>query len=526
MVIATVDAQTKNTSMKTQLLRKKDLTFLSLFFAIAFLFTSCEKDDVPSSFTTSNLDVTFYGLTGDNKLLRMNAKNGSSILNTATISGLSSGARIMSIDFRPATGQLYGLGSDSRLYVINPETGSSIAIGSAAFLPAINGGIASIDFNPTVDRIRLVTNAGQNLRLHPETGAIAAIDGNISTPSGFVPAVVGIAYTNSKAGASTTTLYDIGLNANRLYVQNPPNDGVVNEVMPNAFEIPSTGQVGFDINGNNSVALASFNAPGVGFSKLFSIDLSSGQANFVVDLSATIIDLAIPTEPVAYAVSETNSLMIFNPATPQTVITKAITGLSGGENILGIDFRPVNGQLYALGSTSKLYTINLSSGAATAVGAAFTPALSGASFGFDFNPTVDRIRVVSNTGQNLRLNPNDGTVAATDGALNGAATTATAAAYTNNFAGATTTVLYVMDATKLYTQNPPNNGTLVNVGNLGITIDASNGFDISSKTGTAWAILTVGTTTKLYSINLTTGAATAVGDFGAKARGFAIGSGF
>jgi hypothetical protein len=186
----------------------------------------------------------------------------------------------------------------------------------------------------------------------------------------------------------------------------------------------------------------------------------------------------------------------------------------------------VNGQLYALGSTSRLYTINLSSGAATAVGAAFTPALSGASFGFDFNPTVDRIRVVSNTGQNLRLNPNDGTVAATDGALNGAATTGTAAAYTNNFAGATTTVLYVMDATKLYTQNPPNNGTLVNVGNLGITVDASNGFDISSKTGTAWAILTVGTTTKLYSINLTTGAATAAGDFGAKARGFAMGAGF
>ncbi|RXM57064.1 DUF4394 domain-containing protein [Chryseobacterium sp. CH1] len=30
---------------------------------------------------------------------------------------------------------------------------------------------------------------------------------------------------------------------------------------------------------------------------------------------------------------------------------------------------------------------------------------------------MDRIRVVSNTGQNLRLNPNDGTIAAVDLAL-------------------------------------------------------------------------------------------------------------
>src|SRR6266540_5506650 len=37
--------------------------------------------------------------------------------------------------------------------------------------------------------------------------------------------------------------------------------------------------------------------------------------------------------------------------------------------------------------------------------------LNGNSFGFDFNPVPDRIRLVSDGGQNIRLNPNDGTVA-------------------------------------------------------------------------------------------------------------------
>ncbi|MEJ7701366.1 MAG: DUF4394 domain-containing protein [Pyrinomonadaceae bacterium] len=96
---------------------------------------------------------------------------------------------------------------------------------------------------------------------------------------------------------------------------------------------------------------------------------------------------------------------------PNNVVNvAAITGLAAGENILGIDFRPATGQLYALGSSSRIYIINPRTGVATAVGAAGAFTLMGTDFGFDFNPTVDRIRIVSNTGQNLRVNPNDGTL--------------------------------------------------------------------------------------------------------------------
>ena len=78
----------------------------------------------------------------------------------------------------------------------------------------------------------------------------------------------------------------------------------------------------------------------------------------------------------------------------------------------------------------------------------------------------------------------------------------------------------------MYIQNPPNNGTLVEVGALGINVETGNGFDIGGRSNMAYGLLTVGTATKIYSINLSTGAATAVTDFPGLTRGFAVGLGF
>jgi hypothetical protein len=120
-----------------------------------------------------------------------------------------------------------------------------------------------------------------------------------------------------------------------------------------------------------------------------------------------------------FAVDTGNLLRHFNAAAPGTILgTVAITGLQPGEVVLGIDFRPATGQLYGLGSTSRVYVINPVTGAASPVDGAFTPGLTGTDFGFDFNPTVDRIRVVSDNEQNLRLNPDTGGIAATDLAIN------------------------------------------------------------------------------------------------------------
>ncbi|HEV8146615.1 MAG TPA: DUF4394 domain-containing protein [Bryobacteraceae bacterium] len=217
-----------------------------------------------------------------------------------------------------------------------------------------------------------------------------------------------------------------------------------------------------------------------------------------------------------------NQLLTINSATPGTILsTVGITGLQGGESILGIDFRPANGQLYGLGSTSRLYAINTATGAATQVGSAGAFTLSGTSFGFDFNPTVDRIRVISNTGQNIRLNPNDGTLAGTDTAINGGPTALVGSAYTNNFAGASSTLLYGIDANSdsLYSSLLPNTGTYTLVGSLGLDAIANVGFDIGSD-GIAFAaiqtqnILAQVGAAGLYTINLGNGLATLVGQIG------------
>ena len=238
-----------------------------------------------------------------------------------------------------------------------------------------------------------------------------------------------------------------------------------------------------------------------------------------------------PTGPavaeVIYAVTTSNSLIRFDSSSPGTILTiGAITGLQGGETILGIDFRPASRQLFGLGSTSRLYTINVTTGAATVVGTQFTTLLNGTAFGIDFNPTVDRLRVTSQADQNMRLNPNNAAIAGIDSTLAYAALDANAGAnpsivgnaYTNNFVGTTTTTLYDIDSNLdiLTTQNPPNNGTLNTVGPLGFNTSDLVGFDISRASLVAFASLTApaAATSSLFTINLTTGAATLVGTIG------------
>lgn len=474
-------------------------------------------------------DATVFALNDANQLVRLNIRNANAPLATTTITGagLMSGERMMSIDFRPATGQLYGVSNMSRLFVINTATAVARVIGSAPFTPAVTGSVVAIDFNPTVDRIRLVTNTGQDLRLNPETGTVAAVDGQINGAPGAT--ISAVAYTNNRAGATTTTLYDIDPATDRLYIQNPPNNGTLIDVGPLGLDI--TGAAGFDISPNDNsqgLVAVTFN----GSSELQQINLSTGRLQKLGNLPGTIIGLAIPTETVAYALDGSGNLLIFNPLSPSPV-AKAITGLQPGETLFGIDFRPVNGQLYAIGSTSRLYTINTSNGAAALVGSGpLSTLLVGNDVGFDFNPTVDRIRLVTSSGQNLRLNPETGAVAMVDGPLNPGTPTVTASAYTNNFAGATTTTLYnietSMNTARLFTQTPPNDGTLVPVGSLGVAAEGANGFDIGGTSGTAYALLRSNGTTVLYTVNLTNGSATAVGTLPGNpiVRGFALGLGF
>lgn len=229
-----------------------------------------------------------------------------------------------------------------------------------------------------------------------------------------------------------------------------------------------------------------------------------------------------------YAVDVNNTLIRFGSMTPGIVTQRAtISGLQIGEKILGIDFRPVDQQLYALGSTNRIYVLDTLSGAATQMGTtAFNPALSGTTFGFDFNPMADRLRVHGDDEQNLRLNQLTGQLAAIDSVIDFAAGDAriganpnlAGTAYTNSVVNATTTSLFAIDSDFdiLVSLPSPNNGRLVSIGTLGVNTTDFVGFDIAGNDGTAYASLTVPPAgiSGLYTVNLTNGSASFLGMIG------------
>lgn len=498
------------------------LASILLLGTVALTLFSCNNDDTnSSSMTPMAPDVNFTALTNTNAIVKYNARNLTTPTSTTAITGLPSGEKIVSIDYRPATGQLYALGTSNRLYFINEESGLATALGSASFTPAISGASANINFNPTVDRIRLVTPSGQNLRLHPELGTVAATDGSIN--GGLSPSIGAVAYTNSVVGAASTQLFDIDFTQDKLYLQNPPNNGTLEEV--GSLTVDFAGVGNFDILPDNSAALAVTYNNNV--STLFTVNLTTGKAEKIGVFGLAVIGIAFKTNPVAFAATTDNKLYRFDPTNPMMNSVNFV-GLLTSETVVGLDFRPATGTLYAITNQSRLLTINTANGQVTAVGVALTPALSGICFGFDFNPMVDRIRLVSNTGQNLRLHPDLGTVVATDTNLNPSTPAVSGAAYTNNFATTASTNLFVIDYTTniLYNQTPPNNGTLVAVGSLGIDVDSENGFDIGGSSNTAFALFKVGGMTAIYSVNLTSGAATKIKDFNITATAIAVGLGF
>ena len=205
-----------------------------------------------------------------------------------------------------------------------------------------------------------------------------------------------------------------------------------------------------------------------------------------------------------------------------------VSGYANGEtSLIGLDFRPANGALVAVGNAGGIYTVDTDTALLTFVAVMSVPP-TGASFGVDFNPTVDRLRIVSNTGQNLRVNVDTGatlvdTALTYPGPPVVSALGVVASAYTNNDADPNTaTTLFDIDLTldQVVVQSPANSGLLAATGKLGVDAGAAAGFDIYSvlRDGTtvdarAYAALTVGGTAGFYRISLLTGNADLVNTF-------------
>lgn len=565
---------------------------------------------------TANFTVTGSGTAANliavnaagNGLVRLTTTNPGNPTNVP-VTGLVAGDLLVGVDVRPQNRFLYGLGFNSgagtvRVYSINPDNGVANPLGAAPVsFTAADGATArpvtgtgfGFDFNPAVDRIRVITNTGQNFRLNPNNGLAVDGDGAAGNQmdgdqNGPTTTSAGAAYTNNQANnGGLTTLYTLDATSHSLYIQNPPNNGNQTAALPitlNGNPLNFSAVDGFDIEPGvnaavNNAAVASGSATAAlhvgGSTRLYSIDLTTGAATLLGFPGADLTSLAfVPsTPPPAIALDATGAnLLRFNSAQPNTVTTQTIdvASLGANESLVGIDFRPATGQLFGLAvssttNTGTLYLIDPQTGGLSrpgAVGAiAFVdnggtavPLPAAASgYGLDFNPQVDRLRVVTGNGLNFRVNPNDGApvdgnagAAGTqmDGAINGSGVAGvTGAAYTNNFAGATVTTLYTLDSAgdRLLIQNPPNDGTQttpVSVTLAGNPLDftAANGFDILSgittdtanapATGTGLVVLTVGGVTRIYSINLVTGTVQSFGTIGAgttEVRGFTVGRG-
>lgn len=200
----------------------------------------------------------------------------------SNITGITAGQRLVGIDYRPSNRLLYGLGYDTstgatQLYTIVPGASGVASVATPVnatpiTLPLGNAGAGNssirigFDFNPVADAIRVVSTNGSNIRLNPNTGGLAGTDTNLNyagtagtpvaapvaivtgAPTPTIPAaprVGAVAYTNSTAGATATTLFDYDeLNRGIISIQTPPNNGTLTQPTRSTFLIQGSPQPG------------------------------------------------------------------------------------------------------------------------------------------------------------------------------------------------------------------------------------------------------------------------------------------
>ena len=262
------------------------------------------------------------------------------------------------------------------------------------------------------------------------------------------------------------------------------------------------------------------------------LDSTSGQKmrhlNFYLILAFVVFVNGAATKigraDTVWGVTDQQFLVSWSTDSPSNfTFGTAINGLQVNERILGIDARPADGSFYAVGSSNRLYSLGMN-GVATQIGSSFATSLNGSSFGFDFNPVIDRSRVDTNTNRNYVVNPNDGTNTQVNDLfyLNGDSNfgrdpNVVHIGYTNSVAGATSTQLYGIDSgLDILVTQANSSGSLNTIGSLGTNITEIGGFDIAGDSGIAYgAFLGAGSSaSQFYRVDLLSGNATLIGEIG------------
>ena len=261
---------------------------------LALLLSAC------ASPTARAPQETVYAVTERMELIRFKSDRPGAVLDRRALSGLAPGESLRGIDYRVARGVLFALADSGRLYTVDTAQGRLTPVAAAAPQPwPVQGQVVGFDFNPTVDRIRVVSSSAQSLRLHPETNAV--VDGNANEPglqldgtlhyvagdrhAGRTPEIAGVGYTYNKKDEKITTNYAIDRAVGALLMQGS-QEGVTPVISPNTGQLRTVGLLGtgalseahFDISDVANTALLAARVAGQVRTRLYQVDLASGQA--------------------------------------------------------------------------------------------------------------------------------------------------------------------------------------------------------------------------------------------------------
>lgn len=486
-------------------------------------------------------------LTENNGLVSFNSGLPQQLCTNASINGLQGSEKVLGIDMRPADRNVYALTDAGRLYTVNPATGTvafkarltASTMDTSQPFQALDGGNITVDVSPVADGLRVLSSNGMNLRVIFDTGETFT-DASLN-PSGS--SVTAAAYTNSFVGTGTSTLYVIDTANDRLLIQgrapSSPNNGDLQVVGSLGINGDVQAFAGFDINAINNTAFTALNVGNATTSDLYRINLLTGTATRLGSIGATnriraLTHSAVP-QATLLGITRDARLLTFKVTSPGTLDNNmAITGLQGGEQVLGFDIRPANQMIYLLTDAGRIYTLDPMTAraqlGATLMASANDPftRLIGSTFGTDFSPAADALRVISDAEHNLAIIVDTGaTITATSlrrvaAENNRPAPDVVAIAYTSNYAGTTDTTLFNIDLGihSLVSQRPANSGLLTTVGPLatGQTFTFSGGFDIAGGDDglVVAALQPMGSSqSTLYRVSLRSGALTPIGPIGA-----------
>jgi len=249
-------------------------------------FSACSKDesitplsiDERGSVTNAvptNTGTKFFGITPSNELVSSMTDSPTKVVSSVMITGLASNEKILAIDFQPSTALLFGVSSKSLIYTIDPNTGKAVPVSATSFKPALVGSAVGMDFDPKMDQMRIITDSNQNLLIDPTSGKV--VNAEVST-------AVASHSMNSIAYTTTGLLYGIDMLDGKLYV----GKTTMNSFQPvGSTGVTIAGEGGFDISPDNTLALA------VQDSKVYNINLKTGQAQFMGVMDKGLIGVAI-----------------------------------------------------------------------------------------------------------------------------------------------------------------------------------------------------------------------------------------